>query len=69
MHSFTLRTLWPQEVETADWEKFIGIIASNILEEQSPQKLLAIRGQVYELLAACIPPDMIMQVRACAFFV
>jgi hypothetical protein len=51
-----------QEVEIADWEKFVGIIAGNILEEQTPQKLLSIRGQVYELLAACIPPDMIMQV-------
>ena len=50
-----------QEVEIADWEKFISVIASNILEEQTPQKLLQIRGQVYELLSACIPPEMIMQ--------
>jgi hypothetical protein len=61
LSSSTLRP-W-QEVEIADWEKFVGIIAGNILEEQTPQKLLSIRGQVYELLAACIPPDMIMQVR------
>jgi len=50
-----------QAVEVADWERFIGIIATNVLEEQTPQRLLAVRGQMYELLAACIPADLIMQ--------
>jgi len=50
-----------QEVEAPDWERFVGMIAANILEEQTPQRLLQIRAQVYELLSACIPPEMVMQ--------
>lgn len=50
-----------QEVEVPDWEKFISVICNSILEEQTPQRLLVIRGQIYELLSAVIPPEMIMQ--------
>ncbi|EKX52843.1 replication factor C subunit 3 [Guillardia theta CCMP2712] len=47
--------------QLADWEVYVGMIAHNILEDQSPKKLLEIRGQFYELLASCIPPELILQ--------
>ncbi len=53
-----------QEVEPADWERYVAIIACNIMEEQSPQRLMVVRGQFYELLACCIPPDLLIQVPA-----
>ena len=51
-----------QEVEPADWERYVNIVACNIMEEQSPQRLMTVRNQFYELLACCIPPELIMQV-------
>ena len=32
-----------------------------MLQEQSPKQLLKVRGKLYELLANCIPPDLIMR--------
>jgi hypothetical protein len=34
----------------ADWEVFVGVIAANILEEQTPKRLLDVRSQFYDLL-------------------
>jgi replication factor C subunit 3/5 len=45
----------------ADWERFIGEIVRDVMEEQSPQRLLVVRNKVYELLANCIPPEVIMR--------
>eukprot|EP01121_Diplochlamys_sp_Union-15-3_P010950 TRINITY_DN3133_c0_g1_i1.p1 TRINITY_DN3133_c0_g1~~TRINITY_DN3133_c0_g1_i1.p1 ORF type:complete len:186 (-),score=21.90 TRINITY_DN3133_c0_g1_i1:27-584(-) len=50
-----------QEVERADWEIFIDQISKEMLEEQSPTKLLHIRGKLYELITHCIPPTLIIK--------
>lgn len=49
------------EVKQADWERFIDNIASECVKEQSPRKLGEVRSKLYELLAHCIPPDMILE--------
>jgi replication factor C subunit 3/5 len=64
LHTLFLRFVLHQEVEPADWERYVAIIACNIMEEQSPQRLMVVRGQFYELLACCIPPDLLIQVPA-----
>lgn len=45
----------------ADWEQFIDNMGKSICEEQSPQRLLRIRANLYELLTQCIPPEVIMK--------
>lgn len=49
-----------QPVQLTDWEYFIAHISAEILVEQSPKKLLYIRGKLYELLGNCIPPEIIL---------
>ena len=49
------------EVELMDWERYLQVIVQNILEEQSPQALLTIRGKYYELLARLIPASVILK--------
>ena len=49
-------------MESADWERYVNIVACNVMEEQSPQRLMIVRNQFYELLACCIPPELLMQV-------
>ena len=49
------------EVELMDWERYLQVVVRNILEEQSPQALLAIRGKYYELLARLIPAQVILK--------
>ena len=49
------------EVERMDWERYLQVVVRNILEEQSPQALLAIRGKYYELLARLIPAQVILK--------
>ncbi len=48
-----------QEVAELDWEKYLGETAQQIVLEQTPKKLLEVRGRLYELLTHCIPPDVI----------
>jgi len=36
-------------------------IASDILTEQTPKKLLQVRGKVYELLVNVVPPELIIR--------
>ena len=50
-----------QAVQLPDWQLFLRALADEILHEQSPKQLLKIRGKLYELLANCIPPDLIMR--------
>jgi len=50
------------KVRTADWEMFIDDLARVIIEEQSPQRLMLARNKFYELLANCIPPEVIIKV-------
>lgn len=49
-----------QVVPLPDWELYICKIARDILQEQSPSKVLAVRDMLYELLTNCIPADVIM---------
>jgi len=43
------------------WETAIDRVAKKILQEQSPKMAMEVRGNVYELLAACLPPDFILK--------
>jgi replication factor C subunit 3/5 len=43
-----------------DWEMFITAMAREILQDQSPIKLLQVRDMLYELLTNCIPADVIL---------
>lgn len=36
-------------------------MARAVIAEQSPRKLGEVRNKIYDLLAHCIPPDMIME--------
>ena len=47
-------------VPRPDWEKYCSKVAQKILAEQTPERLLEIRGMLYELLTHCIPPTMII---------
>jgi replication factor C subunit 3/5 len=40
---------------------YVTHLAREILQEQSPSKLLQAREMMYELLTNCIPADIIMQ--------
>ena len=50
-----------QPVQSPDWQLFISALADEILTEQSPKQLLKVRGKIYELIANCIPADLIMR--------
>lgn len=50
-----------QKVNSADWEVFVHDMASAIVQEQSPNRLLQVRAKLYELLGACIPPEVIVK--------
>jgi replication factor C subunit 3/5 len=44
-----------------DWQIFISRLAKEILQEQSPSKLLQAREMFYSLLTNCIPAEIILQ--------
>jgi len=48
-------------LKTAPWRLFIEELAKIVVEEQSPQRLLLARQKLYELLANCIPPEVIFE--------
>jgi len=50
-----------QRVEKTDWEEFVAQIATQIINEQSPRRLLEVRNKLYELLSHCIPPEVILK--------
>ncbi|KAL3895565.1 MAG: hypothetical protein SGCHY_004626 [Lobulomycetales sp.] len=50
-----------QQVVKTDWEAFVGDIATIMVDEQSPARLLAVRGKLYELLSHCIPADVVLK--------
>ena len=50
-----------QPVAIPDWELYICRIAREIVQEQSPTKLLQVRDMLYELLTNCIPSDVIVR--------
>lgn len=56
------RTLSGQQLlPTTDWELYIRQLASDITNEQSPQRLVAAREKLYELLVNCIPASTILR--------
>lgn len=48
-------------VASADWEEYLDATAKRILDEQSPQRLLEVRGRLYELITHCIPSGVIIK--------
>jgi len=50
-----------QPVELPDWQIFLGGVADDVIQEQSPRRLLAVRGKLYEIFANCIPAELIMR--------
>jgi replication factor C subunit 3/5 len=50
-----------QPLPTTDWELYIRQLAVDITREQSPQKLMAAREKMYELLVNCIPASTILK--------
>lgn len=50
-----------QAVQMTDWELYVQEIANDILAEQTPKRLFAVRGKMYELLVNCIPPELILK--------
>ena len=50
-----------QTVLLPDWELYIQRVAREVLQEQSPSKLIHVREMLYELLGNCIPPEVIME--------
>ncbi|XP_019857813.1 PREDICTED: replication factor C subunit 3-like isoform X2 [Amphimedon queenslandica] len=50
-----------QVVPDCEWEVFLCETAAMIITEQSPKRLLEVRGRYYELLTHCIPPDIILK--------
>ena len=48
-----------------DWEKYLNETARLILEQQTPNQLLLVRGRLYELLVRLIPTHVIFHVRNC----
>ncbi|GAA6001358.1 replication factor C subunit 5 [Rhodotorula paludigena] len=47
-------------VPRPDWEKYAAKAAERILSEQTPERLLEVRGMFYELLVHCIPATLIL---------
>lgn len=47
-------------VPRPDWEKYSSKTAERLLSEQTPQRLLEIRGMLYELLVHCIPATLVL---------
>lgn len=43
------------------WQTAIEKVAKKILQEQSPRMAMEVRGNMYELLLACLPPDFILK--------
>merc|ERR1712217_809007 len=43
------------------WDVAIEKVAKKILQDQSPRMAMEVRGNVYELLAACLPADFIVK--------
>ncbi|WPH03409.1 P-loop containing nucleoside triphosphate hydrolase protein [Acrodontium crateriforme] len=44
-----------------DWEALIGVIATDIISERSPARILQVRAKLYDLLTHCIPATTILK--------
>jgi len=49
------------KIKKTPWELYIEQIAQLIIENQSPEHLLLTRNKLYELLANCVPPQVIFE--------
>nr|AEH58814.1 replication factor C subunit 3 [Karenia brevis] len=56
-NQFSKDGILPQE----GWDGAIEKVSKKILQEQSPKCAMEVRGMLYELLAACLPPDFILK--------
>lgn len=45
-----------------DWEALLSVVASEIVAEHSPARILQVRAKLYDLLTHCIPPTTILKV-------
>lgn len=45
-----------------DWEKYVSAVVARIMSEQSPDRLMEVRGMLYELLVHCIGPSLVLSV-------
>ena len=52
----------PISIAKPDWETYCNKVADMIMQEQSAQRILDVRAKLYELLAHCIPPTVILKV-------
>ncbi|KAI8897735.1 P-loop containing nucleoside triphosphate hydrolase protein [Globomyces pollinis-pini] len=50
-----------KSLPTTDWELYLNNIVQTILRDQSPKSLYDIRGKLYQLLANCIPANVIIK--------
>lgn len=49
------------DIAKPDWEAYCGKVADLIISEQTPKRLLEVRGKIYELLSHCIPPTIVLK--------
>jgi len=48
-----------QPIQDLDWEVYLKETANQIVKEQSPRQLAEVRTRLYELIAHCIPAEVI----------
>jgi replication factor C subunit 3/5 len=53
----------PLTIAKPDWETYCYKVADLIVSEQSPARVMEVRGKFYELLSHCIPATVILKVR------
>lgn len=52
----------PLTIAKPDWETYCHRVADLIVGEQSPARVMEVRGKFYELLSHCIPATVILKV-------
>ena len=57
----------PLSIAKPDWETYCHKVADLIIQEQTPGRVMEVRGKFYELLSHCIPATVILKVRSLAF--
>eukprot|EP01104_Vermistella_antarctica_P015555 TRINITY_DN5131_c0_g1_i1.p1 TRINITY_DN5131_c0_g1~~TRINITY_DN5131_c0_g1_i1.p1 ORF type:complete len:356 (+),score=50.41 TRINITY_DN5131_c0_g1_i1:48-1115(+) len=50
-----------QTIPRTEWEEYISTIARDIMQDQSPARILQVRAKLYELLSKCIPAELIIK--------
>jgi len=51
----------PLTIAKPDWETYCYKVADLIVSEQSPARVMEVRGKFYELLSHCIPATVILK--------